>query len=1071
VSTPRPAPQPELSDVALSTSAPVNRAAPAPHPFATPEPVRYTDATFIARGGMGRVTAVLDARLGREVAKKDVPPDAPDRDALERRLAREAWVTARLDHPGIVPVHDAGTDPSGRPFFTMRLIHGRSLAAALAAADLPLAALLRHFLAVCHAIAHAHARGVVHRDLKPDNIMLGPFGETQVVDWGVARLVWDDPESLAPAPTPASPSPPSAHTVVGARVGTGAWMSPEQADAQPAGPPSDVFSLGLILRNVITSVSATTQPATAPPELAAILARALASDPADRYADAGELAGDVAAYLDGHKVKAFAYSPLDLARRFYRAFRAPLLVAAGGLVALALTFAVVYSQTLGERDRALTAEDAARSALGKVTTAEARARAALAESERTFATLLVQRSIEALRAGARAEAELLAIHALARVDSPEAAGVLARFAARHPPRLIAATTPPPCTLARLSPSAMTLACLEADALSLWDLADVSRPDPVLRWRSLGSFHEVAWLSSELLVAATPDRRLIIDASSSHTFVIPHDIVPSRALASETRALLDTSASLFALDLQTGSFDLIPEAPRRLPWALSGDGGRALTYDEFTRRASLIDLIDNIQTPLAVTFERDGPMSAALDHDGRRAAFATPRGQLHLVSLGAGEPVVTDQRQLGLTTRPITHLVFAPDGSWLAARDERGFVTLVDPATGHALALPRIAVDALAWRRVSPPELVTLGAELLTWQAPRSPRADTFRATAGISALAIESAGVGGGAGRLALADGRGAVSIFALDSGLRVAHLEGDERAVAKDLAFVASSTAAPPAAADGVVVIWPGDFRAARWSLATNALSALPSNTNYRRLVTLADGSVLAATYGDSLDHFHARVPGPADVLARDPGDAMPPGRTEFVTWGAPTTLVIDGTALDLAASADGHRWAVLTSTGRVHVGSVEVASSPPSPPAVIHDGAHTLALDARGRTLASASPTTVRKVDLATRADLPAPTIPRAPPIHLSALALSADGSLTAAGTLEGHILVWDADGDLVLDGRAHAQRVSDLAFTSDGDLISASWDGTAIRWRPRATGDRDALEATHGFGLDHAMHAELR
>ncbi len=1042
MSPPRPA-EPEPSEQALSTSAPLVPTDAAPHPFATPESVRYTRQTFIARGGMGRVSAVLDARLGREVAKKDVPPDAVDALALERRLAREAWVTARLDHPSIVPVHDAGTDSAGRPFFTMRLIHGRSLAAALAARDLDLPALLRHFLAVCHAIAHAHSRGVVHRDLKPDNIMLGPFGETQVVDWGVARLISDVstfPDlDLAPTPgTPTPPSPPalpSAHTVIGARVGTSAWMSPEQSTGLPAGPPSDVYSLGLILRALLSPSPP------APPELAAILALALAPLPADRYATASELAADIAAYLDGHKVKAFTYSALDLARRFYRAFRAPIIVAAIAVVALVLTFVIAYSQTLDERDRALLAEDAATAALTQATAAEARTTAALAESESVFATLLVERAIEALQRGARAESELLAAHALTRVASPEASGVLARFAARAPPRLIAAVTPPDCSLARFNPAATALVCLEPDALSLWDLAPPPHRDtPALRWRLDGTFDEVGWVANDRLLVSTIDTKLFIDALTSTAFPTARDLTPSRALATYTRSLIDDGTALFVFDPATAELDHIAAAPSRLPRAISSDGRFALAYDESTRRPSLIDLVSKSHSPLHLEFDRDGPMSAALDPTGRLAAFGTPSGRLRIAAL-LPPATATPLLDLVLTTRPITHLAFSPDGAWLAARDERGFVTLVDPRSGQTLALPRVPAEVFAWGE-NAATLMTLGAELLTWHIPSSPNADTYRATAGISALALDPTG------RLALADGRGAVSVFDLDSGERTALLEGDERAVAKDLAFTRtiSKSEISRTHESSLAIAWPGRYHLAIWPFtATSLPEPLNAKLNYRRLIVLADGSVLAATYGNSLDRFAGPV-------------------SSSIRFGG-------GSVLDLVASVGGTRWAVVTSLGEIQVQSTDSTGATEVVRRLEHHGAHALALDRPGHTLVIATATTLRKVALTTGLDLAPPQVPTSPPTHLSALALSDDGTMTAAGTLAGRVLVWDASGHLVLDGRAHTQRVSDLAFAANGDLISASWDGTAIRWRPTVPPDVFALEATHGFGLDHAMRADLR
>ncbi len=400
------------------------------HPFEASERDRYLDPLVLARGGMGRVSTVTDKRLLREVALKEVQPDEPDAAGLERRLAQEAWITAQLEHPGIVPVYDAGKGTRGRLFFTMRFIRGHSLAAALAARELDEAALLRHFLAVCQAMGYAHARGVVHRDLKPANIMLGAFGETQIVDWGVARVLGgggadaDHPAGFAHA---AIPDGLEARTQAGARVGTPAYMSPEQANAEPAAPlgrASDVWCLGAILFEIVAGRPLSdgltaaeiyrrlergplprledVRPS-ASPELAAVVARALHLDPAERYPDARHLADDIAAYLDGRRVDAYRYSVRDMAKRFGRAFRIPLLVAAAAIVAIAIVFALSFAQTLDERDRAQAAETAAEASRERASAAEQHATRAFDRAERSYAVLLVQRAREAQRHHAQAE--------------------------------------------------------------------------------------------------------------------------------------------------------------------------------------------------------------------------------------------------------------------------------------------------------------------------------------------------------------------------------------------------------------------------------------------------------------------------------------------------------------------------------------------------------------------------------------------------------------------------------------------------------------------------------------------
>ena len=282
------------STPALSDDADEGASSEAPAPDA-----RYGPGTLVGQGGMGRVESVTDRALGRVVARKSPVQASPDRIA---RLEREARITARLDHPGIVPVFDLGSGPTGLPWYTMRLIRGRGLDAVLAeATTLPeRLRLVPRVLATAQAVASAHAQGIVHRDLKPANVMVGPFGETLVVDWGLARVLDEDDDLPVGADAAESPD----LTRVGAVVGTPRWMSPEQAAGQPADRRSDVYALGRILGLVVGEE----QPEIATPrDLAAVVHKAIADDPDDRYQDAGALAAYEAA-LPGYEVLGFLSS-------------------------------------------------------------------------------------------------------------------------------------------------------------------------------------------------------------------------------------------------------------------------------------------------------------------------------------------------------------------------------------------------------------------------------------------------------------------------------------------------------------------------------------------------------------------------------------------------------------------------------------------------------------------------------------------------------------------------------------------------------------------------------------------
>jgi serine/threonine protein kinase len=282
---------------------------------------RYELRGLLGRGGMGSVYCAFDRELQREVALKVSAGQAPSAAEVER-FRREARVLSRLEHPGIVPVHDLGVLPDGRLYYAMKLVRGRRLDEHVREA--PLAARLRIFERICEAVAFAHAQGVVHRDLKPQNVMVGAFGEVLVLDWGVAKVVGVPEAAVAPAPPP-GPSDTAAGTV----LGTPGYMSPEQerGDVHRIDGRSDVYALGTLLqRLVLEAPSPRTDRA-----LAAIWTRAGAAAPEARYATVAALAADVGRYLAGERVEAHSEGPFERLRRLAVKHRTPLALVAAYL--------------------------------------------------------------------------------------------------------------------------------------------------------------------------------------------------------------------------------------------------------------------------------------------------------------------------------------------------------------------------------------------------------------------------------------------------------------------------------------------------------------------------------------------------------------------------------------------------------------------------------------------------------------------------------------------------------------------------------------------------------------------
>jgi tetratricopeptide (TPR) repeat protein len=283
------------------------------------------------------------------------------------RFVREALVTARLQHPAIVPIYEAGRWPEGAPFYAMKLVSGRSLDALIrAAGSLPeRLALLPHLLAVAEAVAYAHSQRVIHRDLKPANVLVGAFGETVLVDWGLAKDL-SRPSSGAEPSDPELPRAAASSrdaTVVGSVLGTPAYMPPEQARGQPVDERADVYALGAMLYYLLVGVpphsgttvqevlaaAASQAPAPveareplAPGDLVAIVTKAMDPLPARRYATAAELASDLRRFQTGQLVSAHRYSTGELLRRWLRQHRAAVTVAAASAIALAAAVAVGF---------------------------------------------------------------------------------------------------------------------------------------------------------------------------------------------------------------------------------------------------------------------------------------------------------------------------------------------------------------------------------------------------------------------------------------------------------------------------------------------------------------------------------------------------------------------------------------------------------------------------------------------------------------------------------------------------------------------------------------------------------
>jgi len=303
-----------LSDSALER---LRAAADAPDLAGT----RYQLVSKLGQGGMGGVFQVEDQVLERQVALKAVSIADPQ-GTLAARLLQEARIIARLEHPGIVPVHDAGMLPDGRPYYTMKLVQGQRLDAHVVAVT-TLTDRLRLFLRICDPVAFAHAHGVLHRDLKPSNVMVGPFGEVLVMDWGLSKLLHDPQqrEKASVASDNLPTVPPADRTAHGTVLGTPGYMAPEQAEANAViDQRADIYSLGAILQFLLAGALPL------PRALDAIRKQAMNVDSSRRYHAVQELSADIQHFLDGVAVSAYPEGPLTRMWRWVRRNRAWILL-------------------------------------------------------------------------------------------------------------------------------------------------------------------------------------------------------------------------------------------------------------------------------------------------------------------------------------------------------------------------------------------------------------------------------------------------------------------------------------------------------------------------------------------------------------------------------------------------------------------------------------------------------------------------------------------------------------------------------------------------------------------------
>jgi WD40 repeat protein/heme exporter protein D len=663
---------------------------------------RYVPQGLVAQGGQGRILRAEDPRLGRVVALKELLEHGG---VSEERFLREARITARLQHPSIIPIYEAGRWPGGEPFYAMKLVSDRSLAQlieSMRTLEERLGA-LPHVLAVAEAMAYAHSQRVIHRDLKPSNILVGEFGETVVIDWGLAKELHRSEPALDTPGTSQSPQPQD--TQLGTVMGTPSYMPPEQAAGQPVDERADVYALGAILyhllsgqapyagangRQVLEHVLSTQPLALArlqpglPEELLTIVSRAMERDPARRYPTARELAEDLRRFQTGQLVGSHHYTPWKLLWRFARRHWVPFCVTAAALALLVLMGVANHRDIVTERQLAEQQRDQARQQRDR-----AEQQQALAEQAQRKAT---QHADQLTLEQARELTARAPETALARLDAlsdsfaewGQMRTLAAEALAQGIPRLFRDHTAS-ISYVDYSPDGRWLVSASDDhTVRLWEVSSGTS-------RVLETFGDEVWRS-----IFSPDGRFVASASKNGQVRLwERATSTSRTLKGHTASVspmrfspdgrhlysLDIEGQLWRWDVTSGAGQLLGTHDQGSADLVLLSGGRQLLSGGLRdKTVRLWDTADGSSRILARVAQPVTALTAATADSS--FAVSTSGGQVLLWRSARAREQLLDS---GLGT--INSLMLSPDGRYLAAASAAGPIRLWDLKHGTAQLLP------------------------------------------------------------------------------------------------------------------------------------------------------------------------------------------------------------------------------------------------------------------------------------------------------------------------------------------------------------------------------------------------
>ena len=938
----------------------------------------------LGRGAGGVVWAGPDRHLARTVAWK-VARGA----RAKARLAHEARVLAAIEHPAIVPIHDLVETDDDALRIALRIVRGETLHTLSRTGDLNARMrLVRPFLQAVEAVAWAHRLGWVHRDLKPANIMIGEFGETQVIDWGLAVSLDDAPED---AP--------------GAIMGTPASMSPEQARGESVSPSFDVWGLGATLFELVTAHPLQTRTSDpdgleallgrvrrgerprvvdvcpeAPAELVAIIERCLAPTPDARYPDASALAADLAAFLEGRRVAAHEYTAWQLMRRFVRAWRLPLGVALAVLVTGVVAASVAVHRISAERDEVVLA---------------------LSERDQEIAERGVVEALRELADGQRPEAELAAARALAVRESPEARGVAMAYE-RTPRPKVAWTRALPfdCIDLAVAPDASHTLCGTRESLVV---LDGERPI----WSFAAPYRGARFIDGGALVLVDPTRGptvalavadgavvrtypatsceglLIGDPAQTSALSLGHvcaDLIDARGASS-----LNPCASTHIEVAAIGSPDSPGQQARVAGLCIGGDLF-VIASDGARRRI-----------PTAIGRRADMLLAGALLGD-QHMVVGSSGGELHVLDLADGHIIATRTVLDGIAIRTIE--TDTASDRLIVTGDGIGPLLMIASTLTPLMHLPR-SERSVAFLHAAGLDLVSYGDTLTGWALQNGPPAH-FDGLGGVTSASLEAAGL--------VVTHDAALVVLDPSDGAALAEATWD-RAIAKQ-AVILGRRVLVAIAGRGT-----GEPLLSERAFGMRALEPeeLPRT---RRVLPLTGGRLVMGKTGSALTYAPASDAQEVEVVAKLVLDVATRGDVVAVLFDRPREIVLYD--MGTAPIVLGHCSA--PSATAVAVGLV--APLDPEP------------------TVLAVTPSAIlayRIGDWLSASECSIVGLYNAPRAVFTRVAMTNDGRYVAGGASDGQVHLWQADGTRIASVPAHVGAVTTLTVDAEQRwFVSGAWDG---------------------------------